>query len=278
MVRAGQADQSEAMKNSTMSKRLTAEQERDMARTIEVGVLAREALSQNPVGDDAELLGELAEAGAAAWREFVLCNLGLVHWAANREPGRHQVEHDELVQEGILGLMHALMRFDYQRGVRFSTFALPWIQQYLAQAAAGRMGAMGLSANRARKLRVVRAMASTQIARSGTYDPDDIAARTDLTPHSVQELMTYQQPAHLGEFDVPSQPPSAALDYGLREEVDRLPPVQRMIVLRRYGFVGEPATAAAVASELGLSTSTVLRHENRALKTLTRRLRQDMAA
>jgi RNA polymerase primary sigma factor len=112
---------------------LTAEEETELARRIEVGVFAQEKLDSGDI--PAELAAELrtlVREGEAANRRFVRSNLRLVVNIAKRYL-RHNVPFMDLIQEGNIGLDRAVKKFDYRQGYKFSTYATWWIRQSISR-------------------------------------------------------------------------------------------------------------------------------------------------
>src|SRR5262245_47138794 len=114
---------------------LTAEQEVDIARKIEAGLLADEALMNGVKPADEDDLRLLVALGEEARQTLIQSNLRLVVAMAKRYTG-HGLSMLDLVQEGNLGLMRAVEKFDYKRGFKFSTYATWWIRQSISRAIA----------------------------------------------------------------------------------------------------------------------------------------------
>ncbi|HET7327550.1 MAG TPA: sigma-70 family RNA polymerase sigma factor [Nocardioidaceae bacterium] len=114
---------------------LTAAQEVEVARAIEVGVLAADALEQGCHPDDVDDLGLLVLLGQEAHQTLIRSNLRLVVAMAKRYAG-HGLSLLDLVQEGNIGLMRAVEKFDFARGFKFSTYATWWIRQSISRAIA----------------------------------------------------------------------------------------------------------------------------------------------
>lgn len=120
------------------SKLLTAEEEVELAKTIEAGLFAEQILSGEVESDtDAsnEELQWLAEEGRAAKQRFIESNLRLTVSIAKRygRAASNAMKLEDMVQEGNLGLMHALEKFDYQKGYKFSTYSTWWIKQSVSR-------------------------------------------------------------------------------------------------------------------------------------------------
>lgn len=136
---------------------LTAEEVPLLARAIEAGVLATEARRSGGFGDatEEELLA-IEEQGRRAWHRFVRANLRLVALVAGQTAARSRLPEPDLFQEGCLGLMAALQRYDHTRGTSFSTYALFWIRSAVGAVSAGHLGALNLPTSRAEQLRAAR--------------------------------------------------------------------------------------------------------------------------
>jgi RNA polymerase primary sigma factor len=244
---------------------LTAAEEKTLARRVERGDLA-------------------------AKERMVQANLRLVVSIARRYRGAGDLDVDELVQEGVFGLIRAVEKFDWRKGFRFSTYATLWIRQSIQRGLTARGHAIRLpavEAQRERKLAAVeRALAASlgrdpsleELARAAEMPTTDVerlsgSARAMASlDRTVDELGGTQ----LGDL-LPSGEPSPA---ELAEERDRAetvrrtveslaPPAQAVLGLR-YGFDGdgEPLPLTLTAKRLGLSLSAARKIEREALATL----------
>lgn len=121
---------------------LTAEQEVDLAKAIEAGLMAEHLLAEGRVDENApggateQELQWLADEGRRAIDRFVTSNLPLVIWAARKFGDNHQLPMIDVIQEGNVGLLHAVEKFDYTKGNKFSTYATWWIRQTIDRGAA----------------------------------------------------------------------------------------------------------------------------------------------
>lgn len=266
--------------------RLTAEQETDLAKTIEAGVIAGETRRSRSLGEGTTDATEveltlLEEAGARALARFVDANLRLVAMVARKEASRCALTTSELFQEGCLGLLTAVMRFDYRKGYRFSTYAMHWIRAYVTAVTANRNGELNLPAGRAERIRQLHgetAQLAQQLGRTVTHS--DVAAATGNSLSWVATARTYQPPRSLEEAQVDAaevSDPGAAeefeqvLKFGLpgTELLTRLSTLQRQVIEFRYGFVdGDQHTYRDTARRLQLPLSKVRRTELRALEVL----------
>ncbi|MFD0691767.1 RNA polymerase sigma factor [Actinomadura fibrosa] len=170
---------------------LTAEQEVDLAKRIEAGLFARERLEeQGPwlSAQDREDLAWIAADGQRAKEHMVEANLRLVVSLAKRYMG-HGLPLNDLVQEGNLGLIRAVEKFEYRRGLKFSTYAVWWIKQAISRALADQSRTIRIPVhvvevlNRMTRLR--RSMAQ-ELGREPTSA--ELAAELDVTPEKVEWL------------------------------------------------------------------------------------------
>lgn len=145
---------------------LSAQDEIRLADQIEAGVLATELLRAEDTIHDRADLEELAEIGGRAWDQFFQSNLRLALFVAKTEARRWSKPIDDVFQASCLGLAQAIMRWDHCRGVRFSTFAFPWIKEKAAkEASKDRAGDRGI------QLVCVSPMVMSEIDQ-GDPDPD----------------------------------------------------------------------------------------------------------
>lgn len=256
---------------------LTPAEEVRLAKEIEAGLLAGELLATAGAADaSAGELQLLVHLGQRAHRRFVTANLGLAALIARQTADRTGLPYGDLFQEGCLGLMIAVQRFDFARGVKFSTYASCWIRAYVGAAAASAFGALNLPPSRAEQLRAAQGVAaelSVTLGRSASMA--DLSAALGKSPAWVAELMTYEPPQPLdligtevadgaGEFD-------AVLDADRpgRELLEHLTGLERRVLEVRLGFTdGVAHSYADTARALGTSTSRVRRLENSALERL----------
>ncbi len=222
--------------------------ERDLARTIEAGVFAEHLLDEDTgtATHRAELTA-IARAGREARDEFLLANIGLVKYLVRRDAPRAD-HREDLVQEGCLALVEALATFDWRRGMKFSTWAVPRVRGRIAAARRSERGGIRLPAGvaRAEAASGETALSVTGLAGvgpavglAGTADPDDEPEAAGPEPAAV------------------------------RRALDDLAPEERRVVVMRFGLDGEPGdTQRGVAERLGVSIKWVRRREYRGLDRL----------
>lgn len=269
---------------------LSAAEEIALARSIEVGVYARQLLSTggHRRATEAELKVLVAE-GVRARERFVRANLRLVMSVCVRAARLHGLNRDELFQEGVIGLLIAVDRFDAERGLRFATYALPWIRETIQEACATRCGQGHLSANATRVRRAARAAQNRLEAQGLRPTVAEIAAAVNESATLVAEVLDQEAPVSLssgafeGVWDREDPRAHAAVtrivdEQGQRVDLGVLEEAERRVVHVRFGFDGEPRTLETTAAVLGLSRSTVKRRERRALERLREWQCQSQAA
>jgi len=275
---------------------LTAADEVRLAKTIEAGREAQEMLDAGGTGDRDEL-ARLAREGQMAFDHFVAANLRLVVSVAAQFSKRSTLDLGELIQEGNLGLLRAVEKFDWRRGYKFSTYATWWIRQAIQRGVAGSERTIRLPValhDALVKVRAASARLESETGREPTID--ELAQATRLTPAKVERALEgdhamtsldrpvgYDSDASdLGEF-VAIADDAPAEEVVERQFVEGLFQMARdhlddrswYVLQRRYGLDGEQAlTLDALGRELGLSRESVRKIENQALS----RLQQELGA
>jgi RNA polymerase sigma factor (sigma-70 family) len=269
---------------------LTAEDEVRLAKRIEAG---RDAAALLPHADahDRPALERDAADGQAAFQQFVEANLRLVVSIATQFVSRTDLDLDELIQEGNLGLIRAVEKFDWRRGGKFSTYATWWIRQAVQRGIARADRAIRLPAGVHQELGKVRAATARLRDESGREPTlDEVAEATRMTTDRVERAR--EADYHVDSLQRPlSDDPDAALredfvavaDDAPDEEVSQrllldelmsatqqtLDERSQYILRRRYGFDGgDGASLRQIGDELGLSRERVRRIELEALATL----------
>ncbi|GGM60572.1 hypothetical protein GCM10010106_02940 [Thermopolyspora flexuosa] len=270
---------------------LTAEQEVDLAKRIEAGLYAEYKLENEPglSEEDRADLEWIAEDGRRAKDHMLEANLRLVVSVAKKYTDRGMSLLD-VVQEGNLGLIRAVEKFDYTKGYKFSTYAMWWIRQAIQRGFADSARTIRLPVHVLEMLsklsRVERDM-HQQLGREPT--PEELAAVLDKTPDQIEELLrTSRQPISLdstigedGETrigdlieDVDSPEASEVVDRQLlaaqlREVLDNLSPREAKIMSLRFGLLdGKPHTLDEIGKRLGLTRERIRQLEKESLSKL----------
>jgi RNA polymerase primary sigma factor len=270
---------------------LTAEQEVDLAKRIEAGLFAEHKLDSEP-GLEPSFRRDLefvAEDGRRAKSHMLEANLRLVVSVAKKYSDRGLSLLD-VVQEGNLGLIRAVEKFDYTKGYKFSTYAMWWIRQAIQRGFADSARTIRLPVHVLEMLsklsRVERDM-HQRLGREPT--PEELAVELDRTPDQIEELLrTSRQPISLdstigedGETsigdlieDVDAPEASELVDRQLmaeqlRSALDALTPREATIMAMRFGlYDGNPHTLDEIGRALGLTRERIRQLEKQSLSKL----------
>ncbi|MFF4499687.1 RNA polymerase sigma factor [Streptomyces sp. NPDC001401] len=270
---------------------LTAAEEVDLARRVEAGLFAEEKLSTAPSLDSqlALDLDRLVVMGRMAKRRLIEANLRLVVSVAKRYVGRGLTMLD-LVQEGNLGLIRAVEKFDYARGYKFSTYATWWIRQAMSRALADQARTIRVPVHVVELInRVVRVQRRMLQERGYEPTPEEVADHLDLPPERVSEVLRLaQEPVSLhapvGEEDDvalgdliedgdATSPVESAAFLLLREHLEAvlstLGERERKVVQLRYGLVdGRPRTLEEIGRIFGVTRERIRQIESKTLNKL----------
>lgn len=270
---------------------LTAVEEVELARRVEAGLFAEEKLSTTPDPDSqlAVDLDKLVVMGRMAKRRLIEANLRLVVSVAKRYVGRGLTMLD-LVQEGNLGLIRAVEKFDYARGYKFSTYATWWIRQAMSRALADQARTIRVPVHVVELInRVVRVQRRMLQERGYEPTPEEVAAHLDLPPERVSEVLRLaQEPVSLhapvGEEDDvalgdliedgdAASPVESAAFLLLREHLEAvlstLGERERKVVQLRYGLAdGRPRTLEEIGRIFGVTRERIRQIESKTLNKL----------
>ncbi|WP_329387967.1 sigma-70 family RNA polymerase sigma factor [Streptomyces sp. NBC_01716] len=270
---------------------LTAVEEVDLARRVEAGLFAEEKLGSTPDLDSqlAVDLDRLVVRGRMAKRRLIEANLRLVVSVAKRYVGRGLTMLD-LVQEGNLGLIRAVEKFDYARGYKFSTYATWWIRQAMSRALADQARTIRVPVHVVELInRVVRVQ--RRMLQERGYEPThaEVAGQLELTAERVGEVLRLaQEPVSLhapvGEEDDvafgdliedgdAASPVESAAFLLLREHLEAvlstLGERERKVVQLRYGLAdGRPRTLEEIGRIFGVTRERIRQIESKTLSKL----------
>ena len=270
---------------------LTAEEEVDLAKRVEAGLFASEKLTMN-VSVSASLRRDLElieRDGQLAKKRLIEANLRLVVSIAKRYVGRGMLFLD-LIQEGNLGLIRAVEKFDYTKGYKFSTYATWWIRQAITRAIADQARTIRIPVHMVEtinKLVRIQRQLLQDLGREPT--PEEIGKEMELPPERVREIQKLSQEpvsletpigeeedSNLGDFIEDSDavvPIDAASFILLQEQLDSilhtLSEREKKVIQLRFGLVdGHPRTLEEVGKEFGVTRERIRQIESKTLSKL----------
>jgi len=279
---------------------LTTEEEVELARRLEEGYRAAEKLEKangNLSPEQREQLRLIVSDGLAAREHLIKANTRLVVSIAKKYIGRG-VPFLDLIQEGNLGLMKAVEKFDFRRGFRFSTYATWWIRQTITRAIADQGRTIRVPVHMSDRIRrLYKAARQLEQTNGRKPTPEEIADVLDLEPRKVQWMLRVswqplslehpvgeEEDSELGSFiedDTTPTPTESVQDHLLREKVEELlstlTPREARILRLRFGLQnGRSYTLEEVGQKFGLTRERIRQIEGKALRRLRhpRRSRQ----
>jgi RNA polymerase primary sigma factor len=270
---------------------LNAEQEVELAKRIEAGLFAEEKLAeiQGMTPDQRIDLEWIAEDGRRAKNHLLEANLRLVVSLAKRYTGRGMLFLD-LIQEGNLGLIRAVEKFDYTKGYKFSTYATWWIRQAITRAMADQARTIRIPVHMVEvinKLARVQRQMLQDLGREPT--PEELAVELDMTPEKVVEVQKYgREPISLhtplgedgdSEFgdlieDSEAIQPGEAVSFTLLQEqlhsvLDTLSEREAGVVSMRFGLTdGQPKTLDEIGKVYGVTRERIRQIESKTMSKL----------
>ena len=281
---------------------LTGDEEVSLARRIESGLAAAVCLAAHESGEtpadavEVARLKRLIRDGDAARAQLTQANLRLVVSIAKRYAGRGMQILD-LIQEGNLGLMRAVEKFDHSKGFKFSTYATWWIRQAITRAIADQARTIRIPVHMVESINKVKRV-QRQMAQELEREPtiDEIAFHTDLAPDRVREILRIaqdplsldspvgdEQDSNLGDFIEDERVVAPAdvvarhlLGEAVGEALNELTEREQEVVRMRFGLDdGQPRTLEEVGRFFGVTRERVRQIESKTLAKLRHPLRSD---
>jgi RNA polymerase primary sigma factor len=269
---------------------LTRDEEQKLTSLIDVGRKAQTRLAEEELTlEERENLSKVVDEGWEAFEHLIQANSRLVISIAKKYVGRG-VSFLDLIQEGNIGMMRAALKFERDRGYKFSTYATWWIRQAITRAIADQGRTIRVPVHMGDKINKMIRM-QHQLKQDLNRDPnqDELAEALNVTPDDIQDMMKHarrplslemptgkEDDAQLGDFiaDTEVTPPDEeATGILLREDLQKalaeLPPRETKILEMRYGLIdGRTLTLNEVGKKMGVTRERIRQIEAQALRRL----------